>query len=175
MEKACQLDSTYPRYLLEYDQLAARLNLPVSDRLARMEAQHDLLKERDDLYLRYITLLNNTGRYQEAYDALMSHHFHPWEGGEGKVILPSLTRKIWVKVSCQTYRTIRFITLWAWLSARQGNPPKPKNTSVWLRPVPRSQAVSCTTMINPLISSTIRDLLPEHWATMRPQGKHSTN
>ncbi len=85
MEKACQLDSTYPRYLLEYDQLAARLNLPVSDRLARMEAQHDLLKERDDLYLRYITLLNNTGRYQEAYDALMSHHFHPWEGGEGKV------------------------------------------------------------------------------------------
>ena len=39
---------------------------------------------RDALFLRYITLLNCEGRYEEAYDAIMSRKFHPWEGGEGK-------------------------------------------------------------------------------------------
>jgi len=36
------------------------------------------------LYLRYITLLNCTGKWEAALDALCTHHFHPWEGGEGK-------------------------------------------------------------------------------------------
>lgn len=43
-----------------------------------------LVQDRDDLYLRYITLLNCVGRYNDAYSALMSRKFHPWEGGEGK-------------------------------------------------------------------------------------------
>ena len=40
---------------------------------------------RDDLYTEYVTLLNDLGRCQEAYDLLMARKFHPWEGGEGKV------------------------------------------------------------------------------------------
>ena len=35
--------------------------------------------------LEVITLLNQTGRYEEAMKELDAHTFHPWEGGEGKV------------------------------------------------------------------------------------------
>ena len=35
--------------------------------------------------LEEITLLNQTGRYEEAMKKLDAHTFHPWEGGEGKV------------------------------------------------------------------------------------------
>ena len=35
--------------------------------------------------LEEITLLNQTGRYEEAMQKLDAHIFHPWEGGEGKV------------------------------------------------------------------------------------------
>ncbi len=85
MEKACLLDASYPRYRLEHDQLAARMNLPVARRLEAMESAIGLVRERDDLYLRYITLLNCSGRYREALEALSNRRFHPWEGGEGKV------------------------------------------------------------------------------------------
>lgn len=85
MEKACELDPAYPRFWLEYDQLAAKVNLSNDIRIQVMESHPELTRARDDLYLRYITLLNCTGRYQEALDALSSHRFHPWEGGEGKV------------------------------------------------------------------------------------------
>lgn len=44
----------------------------------------DITKARDDLYLRYITLLNNAGRFDEALAAVTGRRFHPWEGGEGK-------------------------------------------------------------------------------------------
>lgn len=84
MENACRLDSTYPRLWLEYDQLAARLNHSVKERLDIMESHPEMTKARDDLYLRYITLLNCDGRWEEALKALNSHTFHPWEGGEGK-------------------------------------------------------------------------------------------
>lgn len=85
MEKACGLDSTYPRLWLEYDQLAAKLCVPVKERLKTMESHPKTTAQRDDLYLRYITLLNGTGRYRDALAALTSRQFHPWEGGEGKV------------------------------------------------------------------------------------------
>jgi len=85
MKRACELDGEYPRMWLEYDQLASRLNLSVRERLETMEKHSDLLEKRDDLYLRWITLLNCAGLHQEALDALLAHPFHPWEGGEGKV------------------------------------------------------------------------------------------
>ncbi len=85
MRKACELDKTYPRLWLEYDQLAAKVNIPKEERLATMESHLNITKQRDDLYLRYITLLNCVGRYEDALAALKSHRFHPWEGGEGKV------------------------------------------------------------------------------------------
>jgi tetratricopeptide (TPR) repeat protein len=44
-----------------------------------------MVKEKDALYLDYITLLNLTGQFEQALKHLSSHQFHPWEGGEGKV------------------------------------------------------------------------------------------
>ena len=85
MEKACALDSSYPRFLLEYDQLAAKSGVPFSQRLKTLEARRDLVLQRDDLTLRYITLLNCSGKYEKALEILSSRNFHPWEGGEGKV------------------------------------------------------------------------------------------
>lgn len=85
MEQACRLNPEYPRIWLEYDQLAARRNLSTQKRLEIMESHKEVTAERDDLYLRYITLLNCQGHYEEAWEALSSRIFHPWEGGEGKV------------------------------------------------------------------------------------------
>ncbi|WP_202621551.1 DUF5107 domain-containing protein [Anaerocolumna sedimenticola] len=85
MKKACELDDANPRFWLEYDQLSAKMNVSSEERLHVMESHRKSLEARDDLYLRYITLLNCTGRFEEAYFALRSHQFHPWEGGEGKV------------------------------------------------------------------------------------------
>lgn len=84
MEKTIELDPEYPRFLLEYDQLAAKLCVSNAERLALLESRLNVTAGRDDLFLRYITLLNCEGRYEEAYKAIMSRTFHPWEGGEGK-------------------------------------------------------------------------------------------
>lgn len=84
MERACEKDASYPRLWLEYDQLAARVGKSNEERLAVLEAHPDCLAQRDDLNLRRITLLNCTGRYEEALEALKAGRFHPWEGGEGK-------------------------------------------------------------------------------------------
>jgi len=85
IEHACTLDPGYPRFRLEHDQLSAKMNVSLKERLRSLETHKELLTSRDDLYLRYITLLNCIGKYDDAYHALMNHRFHPWEGGEGKV------------------------------------------------------------------------------------------
>lgn len=85
MEKARALDPAYPRLLLEFDQLAARMGRSNACRLHLLEENLPVVQQRDDLFLRYVTLLNCVGRYSEAYEGIMSRRFHPWEGGEGKV------------------------------------------------------------------------------------------
>lgn len=85
MEKAFSLDKTDARVFFELDQLYKMLNTPVQMRLEKMAEQKELLELRDDLYTEYITLLNLTGKYKEAYRCICSHNFHPWEGGEGKI------------------------------------------------------------------------------------------
>jgi tetratricopeptide (TPR) repeat protein len=71
--------------LLELDQLYAKLNMPVEDRFQFLDGKKNIVEKRDDLFTTYVTLLNLQGRYQDAYDHIMGRHFHPWEGGEGKV------------------------------------------------------------------------------------------
>lgn len=85
MEKAFLLDTTDARILMEFDQLAKRLNRPHTERLARLEEYRETAWQRDDLYLEYVTLLNHLERYTEAIELINSRKFHPWEGGEGKV------------------------------------------------------------------------------------------
>ncbi len=85
MEKAYALDESDARVLLELDQLYRKLNVDVAQRFVFLDAHRDTVFQRDDLYIEYVALLNDLGRYQEAYDLIMAHKFHPWEGGEGKV------------------------------------------------------------------------------------------
>ncbi|MBR0088408.1 MAG: DUF5107 domain-containing protein, partial [Clostridia bacterium] len=85
MEKAFNMDKTDARIFFELDQLYRVLNLSLKERLDNMNANADILEKRDDLYTEYITLLNMNGEYENAYERIMSHNFHPWEGGEGKI------------------------------------------------------------------------------------------
>ena len=85
LEKAFALDPTDARVFLELDQLYKKLNCPFEERIVKYEAHLELTRERDDVMIEYITVLNSLGRHQEAYDTIMSHTFRPWEGAEGKV------------------------------------------------------------------------------------------
>jgi len=85
MERAFHLDEDDERVLMELDQLYKRLHRPHQQRLDFMQHYPLLILRRDDLVLEEITLLNQTGRYEEAMQKLDNHIFHPWEGGEGKV------------------------------------------------------------------------------------------
>ena len=85
MERAFRLDENDERVLMELDQLYKRLHKPHAERLAFLQQYPALIQRRDDLVLEEITLLNETGCYEEAMQKLDAHIFHPWEGGEGKV------------------------------------------------------------------------------------------
>lgn len=89
MEKAYALDTSNMRIFLELDQLYKKLGWTFEARLANYEACGELIESRDDLYMEYITLVNLCGDHEKAYECIMGHHFHPWEGGEGKVTLLS--------------------------------------------------------------------------------------
>lgn len=85
LEKALQCDSSDARVLFELDQLYKKIGLSASERLNHLEKHAGLVGERDDLYMEYVTLHNRLGKHNDAITLLASRHFHPWEGGEGKV------------------------------------------------------------------------------------------
>ena len=86
MELAFALDTTDARVLMELDQLYKISGRPFEERLELLDKYQDLVNERDDLYLERIVLLNNLRKYNAARELLATRKFHPWEGGEGKVI-----------------------------------------------------------------------------------------
>ncbi|MGI6232047.1 MAG: DUF5107 domain-containing protein [Prevotella sp.] len=85
MERAFQLNPKDARVLMELDQLYKSLGYDHKMRLDNLDKYPDLINQRDDLRLEHATLLNLTGRYEEAMTEIDGHIFHPWEGGEGKV------------------------------------------------------------------------------------------
>lgn len=85
LEKAFALDTTDARILMELDQLYKKLRYSHRQRLDFLEKYIDLVEQRDDLCIERITLYNQLGDYQKAYELINSRKFHPWEGGEGKV------------------------------------------------------------------------------------------
>ncbi|MEI6950640.1 DUF5107 domain-containing protein [Paraflavisolibacter sp. H34] len=86
LEKAFALDTTDARVLMELDQLYKKLNTPHRQRLEFLENYLPLVASREDLYLERVTLYNNLGEYGQAKDLIAAFVFHPWEGGEGKVV-----------------------------------------------------------------------------------------
>lgn len=91
LERAFELDTTDARVLMELDQLRKKLNFDPSERLGSLINYKDLVQRRDDLYLELITIYNTIGLYEEALDLIECRSFHPWEGGEGKVVNQFLT------------------------------------------------------------------------------------
>lgn len=85
MERAFALNPSDARILMELDQLYRRMQRPHAMRLALLEKHAGLTVRRDDLMLERATLLNLTGRHEEAMALIDARIFHPWEGGEGKV------------------------------------------------------------------------------------------
>jgi tetratricopeptide (TPR) repeat protein len=86
LEKAFALDTSDARVLMELDQLYKITGRSFSDRLALLEEYPRLVESRDDLYLERVTLYNNLQQYEKARQLMAARRFHPWEGGEGKVV-----------------------------------------------------------------------------------------
>lgn len=86
LEKAFSLDRSSSRIFLELDQLYKKIEESPEFRLANYERYKDTIIERDDLFIEYITLHNLLGKYEEAYQLMNERRFHPWEGGEGKIV-----------------------------------------------------------------------------------------
>ncbi|EDY81449.1 tetratricopeptide repeat domain protein [Verrucomicrobiia bacterium DG1235] len=91
---AIELDQSDARLLFEYDQLRKRIGDDLSERLATLEANRDLVMSRDDACVEYVSLLNESFRHEDALALLTSRRFHPWEGGEGRVLRQFTAAKI---------------------------------------------------------------------------------
>ena len=85
LERAFELDPKDARVFLELDQLRQKMQVSLEDRLKAFRENEALADSRDDLYTEFITLLNNLGLYEEAYDRITRHTFRTWEGAEGKI------------------------------------------------------------------------------------------
>ncbi|WP_194543718.1 tetratricopeptide repeat protein [Paenibacillus sp. JZ16] len=85
LQTAFSLNPADARVFYELDQLYKKLGHAPADRLKAMEEHMELVEQRDDVYLEYLTLHNTLNRYEEALALILKRNFHPWEGGEGKV------------------------------------------------------------------------------------------
>ncbi|MBV8484522.1 MAG: DUF5107 domain-containing protein [Verrucomicrobia bacterium] len=85
-ERAVELAPSDARLAYEYDQLRRKLNDAPATRLAALEKNLGLVLGRDDFCVEYLSLLNLQEQYERALELLISRRFHPWEGGEGKVL-----------------------------------------------------------------------------------------
>ncbi|MCI1774069.1 DUF5107 domain-containing protein [Paenibacillus lautus] len=85
LQTAFSLNPADARVFYELDQLYKKLGHAPADRLKAMEEHMELVEQRDDVYLEYLTLHNTLNRYEEALGLILKRNFHPWEGGEGKV------------------------------------------------------------------------------------------
>lgn len=84
-DSAFKANPSDARLLYESDQLRKRTGALASQRLATLENHSGLVSQRDDLTVEFITLLNQTGRAEQALEMLLARRFNPWEGGEGLV------------------------------------------------------------------------------------------
>ncbi len=88
-EQAIITDSQDARLIAEYDQLREKLHDEPLGRLDFLQNRLDLVLQRDDATVQLMSLYNTTKQPYKALDILTQRRFHPWEGGEGKVL------KVW--------------------------------------------------------------------------------
>jgi tetratricopeptide (TPR) repeat protein len=85
-DRAHSVDANDARILYERDQLWKRVGKSPEERLESLQTHQNLTSLRHDLTLELVTLLNQTGRAEQALQLLTSRIFQPWEGGEGLVL-----------------------------------------------------------------------------------------
>ena len=85
-KKALALDASDSRLVAEYVQLCSKLGDPAEVRLAFLESHRERVLDRDDASVELAGLYNETDQPEKALKLLSSRRFHPWEGGEGKVL-----------------------------------------------------------------------------------------
>jgi tetratricopeptide (TPR) repeat protein len=93
-EKALACDPSDSRLVSEFVQLCAKLRDNPAARLAFLESHLAHTLERDDASVELCALYNETTQAQKALDLLTSRSFHPWEGGEGKVLRQYTTARL---------------------------------------------------------------------------------
>lgn len=86
LEKAFKLDATDARVLMELDQCYKIQNYPPAKRLELLEMNLPLVEMRDDIFLERIAIYNQLGHFKKVTELISMRKFHPWEGGEGKVV-----------------------------------------------------------------------------------------
>ncbi len=85
LEKALALAPENARIVYELLQLYKNTGVSPAERLAFLEAQRELVWQRDDCALDWIVLYVQLGQYERARELLLSRRFNIYEGGEGKL------------------------------------------------------------------------------------------
>ena len=85
LEKAHVLAPENARIVYELLQLYKNTNVSVKERLAFLEENSELVRQRDDCYLEWIILLTQDAQFDRARELLLSKRFNIYEGGEGKL------------------------------------------------------------------------------------------
>lgn len=84
MEKAYALDRKDSRILMELYSLYKITGKTEKEKYELLENNLEQTTFRDDLYIEYIRHISYRDVHK-AYGMITTRHFHPWEGGEGKV------------------------------------------------------------------------------------------
>lgn len=92
--EAIKADPSDHRLVYEYDQLCKLLNEDPNARLDYLRTHPEAIEYRDDLKAEYAWLLCQLNQFKECIDYMESTKFHPFEGGEGKVIEVYKTAKL---------------------------------------------------------------------------------
>ncbi len=84
--RAFELNPADARVLFELDQLLRKTGAAPDSRLEGLLAHPGLVASRDDLSVEVAALHNRLGQPELALAIVSTRRFHPWEGGEGKVM-----------------------------------------------------------------------------------------
>ena len=85
LQRAVELEPDNARFLFELDFLSKQRGDSLDVRLSRLMPRRHVVLKRDDLTAELLSLWNGAGEYELAATVLRERHFHPWEGGEGKI------------------------------------------------------------------------------------------
>jgi tetratricopeptide (TPR) repeat protein len=79
-EKAFEVKKDDPVYYAELDPLYEMNNTPIEKRAKLFEGKNDVVKQRDDSFVREIIVLNLSGQFDKAVEYLAMSNFHFREG-----------------------------------------------------------------------------------------------